>query len=167
MFLWVVCVVVVIVEMCTGMCIGSMAFLVTVVVFRVLWILRSKGPKGAKEEEIEGLAKKIWTKADGSEKSDDNMCSICYCDYEEGNELRVLPCDHHFHKDCVDQWLKVNKTCPLCRQDIVPKSSPSSSHQSQREEAMDKKKKKKKKKVFCVFDHVQCLDPPVSDLSIV
>ena len=34
--------------------------------------------------------------------------------------LRVLGCSdlHHFHAECVDQWLKKNKTCPLCKRPI-------------------------------------------------
>ncbi|KAI7829602.1 hypothetical protein BC939DRAFT_12639 [Gamsiella multidivaricata] len=45
-------------------------------------------------------------------------CSICLCDYEDLEELRHLPCDHYFHKECVDEWLKLKRTCPLCKYDI-------------------------------------------------
>ena len=27
-------------------------------------------------------------------------------------------CGHAFHAPCVDQWLGVNATCPLCRKSI-------------------------------------------------
>ena len=46
-------------------------------------------------------------------------CSICLCDYEDQEELRRLPCDHYFHKECVDEWLKLKRTCPLCKRDIT------------------------------------------------
>ncbi|KAG0311029.1 hypothetical protein BGZ99_010421 [Dissophora globulifera] len=49
-------------------------------------------------------------------------CSICLCDYEDLEELRHLPCDHYFHKECVDEWLKLKRTCPLCTYDISPLS---------------------------------------------
>lgn len=41
-------------------------------------------------------------------------CSICTEDFEKGQDLRVLPCDHKFHPECVDPWLlNVSGTCPL------------------------------------------------------
>jgi len=51
-------------------------------------------------------------------------CSICTDDFEVGQDLRVLPCDHKFHPACIDPWLlNVSGTCPLCRIDLHPDSS--------------------------------------------
>jgi hypothetical protein len=46
---------------------------------------------------------------------DDGLgCSICTDDFEKGQDIRVLPCDHKFHPECVDPWLlNVSGTCPL------------------------------------------------------
>jgi len=49
---------------------------------------------------------------------EDAKCAICLGDYEQGDELRDLPCGHHFHRLCVDQWLRQKRHCPLCLQDI-------------------------------------------------
>lgn len=49
---------------------------------------------------------------------EDANCTICLGDYEEGQELKRLPCRHHFHSNCVDEWLRLNKTCPLCVRDV-------------------------------------------------
>jgi len=47
-------------------------------------------------------------------------CAICMSQYEDGNEIRCLPCHvkHHYHKQCVDDWLKINATCPTCRRNV-------------------------------------------------
>ncbi|KAI8960616.1 hypothetical protein F5Y11DRAFT_329268 [Daldinia sp. FL1419] len=48
-------------------------------------------------------------------------CSICTEDFTVGQDVRVLPCDHKFHPQCIDPWLvNVSGTCPLCRLDLRP-----------------------------------------------
>ncbi|XP_016748226.2 E3 ubiquitin-protein ligase At4g11680 isoform X1 [Gossypium hirsutum] len=49
----------------------------------------------------------------------DRECCICLSAYEDGTELRELPCDHHFHCNCIDKWLYINATCPLCKFNIL------------------------------------------------
>ncbi|XP_057496100.1 RING-H2 finger protein ATL67-like [Actinidia eriantha] len=48
-------------------------------------------------------------------------CSICLCEYRDGEMLRMLPdCRHFFHLTCVDAWLKLNASCPVCRNSPLP-----------------------------------------------
>ncbi|KAK7265550.1 hypothetical protein RJT34_33170 [Clitoria ternatea] len=54
---------------------------------------------------------------------DDAECCICLSAYDDGVELRQLPCGHHFHCACVDKWLYINATCPLCKYNILKSSS--------------------------------------------
>uniref|UniRef100_A0A8H7Y7Z3 RING-type domain-containing protein n=1 Tax=Psilocybe cubensis TaxID=181762 RepID=A0A8H7Y7Z3_PSICU len=49
-------------------------------------------------------------------------CPICIVDFEEGDDIRVLPCEgkHCFHQNCVDPWLlKLSSSCPICRHDFL------------------------------------------------
>ena len=51
-------------------------------------------------------------------------CSVCTDDFVKGQDIRVLPCDHKFHPECIDPWLlNVSGTCPMCRVDLRPTTS--------------------------------------------
>lgn len=53
-------------------------------------------------------------------------CAICLERYTDGEELRVIPCTHRFHRKCVDPWLLQHHTCPHCRHNIIEqKGNPS------------------------------------------
>lgn len=43
------------------------------------------------------------------------ICVICMCDFEIEQVIRVLPCHHQYHANCISKWLKSNRTCPCCR----------------------------------------------------
>ncbi|KVI09622.1 RING-H2 finger protein ATL70-like [Cynara cardunculus var. scolymus] len=48
-------------------------------------------------------------------------CSICLADYNPANVIRLMPkCGHLFHVKCIDKWLKVHPTCPVCRNSPLP-----------------------------------------------
>eukprot|EP00929_Paragymnodinium_shiwhaense_P015339 TRINITY_DN123417_c0_g1_i1.p1 TRINITY_DN123417_c0_g1~~TRINITY_DN123417_c0_g1_i1.p1 ORF type:complete len:302 (-),score=58.99 TRINITY_DN123417_c0_g1_i1:62-967(-) len=46
----------------------------------------------------------------------------CCCCTEEFNAVEgsilCTPCGHYYHKDCIGDWLKLARTCPLCRCDL-------------------------------------------------
>eukprot|EP00656_Telonema_subtile_P030067 TRINITY_DN3309_c0_g1_i6.p2 TRINITY_DN3309_c0_g1~~TRINITY_DN3309_c0_g1_i6.p2 ORF type:complete len:142 (-),score=21.55 TRINITY_DN3309_c0_g1_i6:49-474(-) len=48
-----------------------------------------------------------------------HTCMVCLCEKDKGETLRTLPCMHDFHKDCVDEWLMQNASCPVCKLDIM------------------------------------------------
>ncbi|ESQ43924.1 hypothetical protein EUTSA_v10006504mg [Eutrema salsugineum] len=59
----------------------------------------------------------------------DTTCSICLCEYMEEEMLRMMPeCKHYFHVFCLDAWLKLNGSCPVCRNSPLP--TPQSTPQS-------------------------------------
>ncbi|GMN31581.1 hypothetical protein TIFTF001_003322 [Ficus carica] len=70
-------------------------------------------------------------------KPSDNTCPICLSEYQPKETLRTIPeCNHYFHASCVDEWLKMNATCPLCRNSpdgsshVSPSTSASTSSSS-------------------------------------
>ncbi|XP_057786326.1 putative RING-H2 finger protein ATL21B [Salvia miltiorrhiza] len=53
-------------------------------------------------------------------KVNDVCCPICLSDYQPKETLRSIPeCNHYFHANCIDEWLKLNGSCPLCRNSPV------------------------------------------------
>ena len=52
------------------------------------------------------------------------QCSICRMEWEEDDELRLLPCKHAEHAECLDQWLAVNKKCPVCAKEVLMPAAP-------------------------------------------
>ncbi|KAJ8415362.1 hypothetical protein AAFF_G00423420 [Aldrovandia affinis] len=57
--------------------------------------------------------------SDSLSSSSTSDCAICLEKYMDGEELRVIPCAHRFHKKCVDPWLLQHHTCPHCRHNII------------------------------------------------
>ncbi|KAM0824997.1 hypothetical protein ACQ4PT_069852 [Festuca glaucescens] len=58
------------------------------------------------------------TKKERIVSAEDAVCCICLTKYGDDDELRELPCNHLFHVQCVDKWLKINAVCPLCKTEI-------------------------------------------------
>ncbi|XP_040992882.1 putative RING-H2 finger protein ATL69 [Juglans microcarpa x Juglans regia] len=53
-------------------------------------------------------------------------CSICLSDYLPKDTIRCIPdCHHCFHANCIDEWLRMSATCPLCRTSPAPSATPS------------------------------------------
>lgn len=76
---------------------------------------------GATKSQIRKLKEIKYNPDDGVINDDDANCAICLSHYEAKERIRYLPCNHHFHSECVDQWLLKNKTCPFCKREIDEK----------------------------------------------
>jgi len=44
-------------------------------------------------------------------------CVICYneIDVNDHQGYMLAPCDHIFHRHCLEQWMDVKMECPICR----------------------------------------------------
>ncbi|ELQ76781.1 putative E3 ubiquitin ligase [Trachipleistophora hominis] len=45
-------------------------------------------------------------------------CSICLAEYNMNDKIKILPCNHHFHLNCIDEWFNIDDICPLCKKPI-------------------------------------------------
>lgn len=78
--------------------------------------------RGAPAGTIEKLAVQRYDPAlfgDEEGKTYPADCAICLCSWEPADEIRVTPCGHAFHKDCIAQWFNTARTCALCRLDLA------------------------------------------------
>ncbi|CAB9511631.1 Receptor homology region, transmembrane domain-and RING domain-containing protein [Seminavis robusta] len=84
-------------------------------------------------EEAEGRKEMMNSAQQQQQKeSEADFCVICLEHFQDGDRLRVLPCDHSFHVGCIDRWLSGSQSfddcytsgCPTCKkQPIKPRSS--------------------------------------------
>lgn len=48
-----------------------------------------------------------------------NECEqICMMEYKDGEVIVATPCEHVFHKRCLQEWFQLSRTCPVCRTDV-------------------------------------------------
>ena len=49
-----------------------------------------------------------------------DACPICLSEFVYGDVVKILPCNHMFHMDCLDPWyLKQSASCPVCKMVIT------------------------------------------------
>ncbi|KAK9935678.1 hypothetical protein M0R45_022767 [Rubus argutus] len=81
--------------------------------------VRSGDDEQARQEALEMVLPPPTIYAEGEDEVNSGsrkQCAICMEDFVEGESCRVLPtCDHTFHLICIDSWLKLHPSCPICR----------------------------------------------------
>ncbi|CAN6177931.1 unnamed protein product [Urochloa humidicola] len=57
----------------------------------------------------------------GGGGEEEASCSVCLGVFQTGETVRLLPvCLHLFHVECIDPWLDMHSTCPVCRSSTDP-----------------------------------------------
>lgn len=72
----------------------------------------------AQEQDIQALPVSAVHDPDKQLPKECRDCAICLDPFESGQNRKVLPCLHGFHQDCIDQWLRSNGSCPICKHRI-------------------------------------------------
>ncbi|NXM56212.1 RN128 ligase, partial [Illadopsis cleaveri] len=68
---------------------------------------------------IEQMQLRTLREGDKETGPDGDSCVVCFEQYKPNDVMRVLTCNHVFHKTCIDPWLLEHGTCPLCKCDIL------------------------------------------------
>mmetsp|Transcript_85420 Transcript_85420/g.190762 ORF Transcript_85420/g.190762 Transcript_85420/m.190762 type:complete len:377 (+) Transcript_85420:80-1210(+) len=50
-------------------------------------------------------------------------CPICLAAWERHEVIKVTPCGHAFHEECLGRWLQSERTCAICRRDVTSRLS--------------------------------------------
>eukprot|EP00276_Gloeochaete_wittrockiana_P002556 CAMPEP_0184671214 /NCGR_PEP_ID=MMETSP0308-20130426/85366_1 /TAXON_ID=38269 /ORGANISM="Gloeochaete witrockiana, Strain SAG 46.84" /LENGTH=344 /DNA_ID=CAMNT_0027118297 /DNA_START=145 /DNA_END=1179 /DNA_ORIENTATION=- len=80
---------------------------------------RSGGRVGVPEDVLLAMPKIVFASQQASLPNENYTCAVCLGDFEQGEEVRVLPCLHSFHCKCIDPWLLGRNSCPLCQRPLI------------------------------------------------
>lgn len=69
-------------------------------------------PMGATPEQLLACRDSVIS---SSEVAAGAECSICLGAYHRDEEVRMLPCNHVYHKACIHHWLEKSTFCPICK----------------------------------------------------
>ncbi|XP_014810857.1 PREDICTED: E3 ubiquitin-protein ligase RNF128 isoform X1 [Calidris pugnax] len=75
--------------------------------------------KAKAKKAIEQLQLRTLKQGDKETGPDGDSCVVCIELYKPNEVVRILICNHLFHKSCIDPWLLEHRTCPMCKCDIL------------------------------------------------
>ncbi|XP_058845548.1 E3 ubiquitin-protein ligase RNF128-like isoform X1 [Acipenser ruthenus] len=80
---------------------------------------RQKQLKADAKKAIGQLEVRTLKPGDKEIGADADSCAVCIEVYKLNDVVRILTCNHLFHKTCIDPWLLEHRTCPMCKCDIL------------------------------------------------
>ncbi|NWH48096.1 RN128 ligase, partial [Fregata magnificens] len=75
--------------------------------------------KARANKAIEQLQLRTLKQGDKETGPDGDSCVVCLELYKPNEVVRILTCNHFFHKNCIDPWLLEHRTCPMCKCDLL------------------------------------------------
>ncbi|XP_059553456.1 E3 ubiquitin-protein ligase RNF126 isoform X29 [Myotis daubentonii] len=86
------------------------------IITQLLNQFENTGPPPADKEKIQALPTVTVTEEHVGSGLE---CPVCKDDYELGERVRQLPCNHLFHDGCIVPWLEQHDSCPVCRKSLT------------------------------------------------
>ncbi|XP_077163845.1 E3 ubiquitin-protein ligase RNF128 isoform X2 [Paroedura picta] len=80
---------------------------------------RQRQLKADAKKAIGRLQLRTLKQGDKETDPDGDNCAVCIEVYKPNDVVRILTCNHLFHKSCIDPWLLEHRTCPMCKCDIL------------------------------------------------
>lgn len=62
---------------------------------------------------VQDLPSVVVTKEDV--ENNDALCAVCKDEFCVEEQVKLLPCSHRYHGECIIPWLGIRNTCPVCR----------------------------------------------------
>ena len=85
-----------------------------------------------REASLQALPTRSW-REEGKGREQEECC-LCMETFSEDEVIRMLPCEHFFHQECIDRWFQskayMQRTCPLCKRDPLEGCAPNISGSS-------------------------------------
>jgi len=79
---------------------------------------KPSGPPPAMEQDIRSLPV-VLIAPEHLECTDKAACMVCQEPFKVGQPAMQLPCSHVFCPECIAEWLRRHRTCPLCRDEVL------------------------------------------------
>ncbi|XP_051008333.1 E3 ubiquitin-protein ligase RNF133 [Acomys russatus] len=91
---------------------------------RRLWVARIANRRWKRltreiKKAFSQLQVRVLKEGDEEVSANADNCVICFEPYKPNDTIRILTCNHFFHKNCIDPWILAHGTCPMCKCDIL------------------------------------------------